>query len=141
MAAPEEHGLLGWLDGPRVVIGAFALFLAGLTILGILLWSDQRQVSQKLEDQIVRINEIAKENRDRADSANQETVTRCFSSAATGPALRKVLAAIEAETMDPVAKENLRNFRRLSEENASTLAECRALAKRLHVAIPKEFAE
>jgi hypothetical protein len=139
--APEEHGLLGWLDGPRLVVGAFMLFLAGLTILGILLWSDQREVSKTLEAQIARIDDLAKESRTRAESASAEAVSRCFSGAATAPALQKVLAAIELETMDPEAKQALRNFRRLSEENASTIPECRALAKRLHVPIPKEFAE
>lgn len=134
-------GVLGWLDGPRLVVGAFAFFLLGLAVLGILLWSDQRQQQKVLAAQVARIDDLASENRTRARAASEEAVSRCFSSATQSPALRKVLLAIELETMDVEAKAALRTFRRLSEENSSTLPECRALAKRLHVPVPKEFAQ
>lgn len=126
----HEHGLLGWLDGPRLVVGAFLLFLAGLTVLGILLWSDQRQ-------QVDRIDRIISERHAEAIAANKDSVRSCFASATQGPAIGRVLRSLERQTKDPIARENIRNFRELNDLNTPTLRECRQLAEKLNVPIPK----
>lgn len=130
MVPPEERGLLGWLDGPRLVIGAFMLFLVGLTILGILLWSDQRE-------QVDRIDEIIVARQIEAVAANKESVRRCYSAATQGPGITQVLKSLEGQTSNPVAREHFRNFRVLNELNTPTLRECRQLAETLNVPIPK----
>lgn len=140
---PESHheefgGLLGWLDGPRLVVGGFAFFLLGLTVLGILLWSDQRQQQRDLFVQVARIDQIQKERREQAIAANVASVDRCYSSATQGPALRIALRALETETLDTQAKIALRSLRRINEENTPTIRECRQLADELEVKPPKE---
>jgi hypothetical protein len=135
----EQPGLLEWLDGPRLVVGAFIFFMLALSVLGILLWSDQRDQQQQLVEQVARIDELAEANRGRVKATNEEAVARCFSTAAQGPALRRVLRALENQTPDPQARADLMNFRLLNEANTSTVAECRALARRLHVPVPEEY--
>lgn len=134
----EVEGLLGWLDGPRLVVGGFAFFVLGLTVLGILLWSDQRQQQRALIIQVERINQIQKERREQAIAGNVASVDRCYSSATQGPRLRVALRALETETMDPEAKAALRSLRRVNEANTPTIRECRQLADELEVKPPKE---
>lgn len=129
----EEHesGLLEWLDGPRLVVGAFAFFVLGLAALGVLLWTDQRKQTDRL-DAIVAQRLIEER------AAKQEQVGTCFSRATTGPALRRVLIAIESSiTTNLQARQQLSDYRRLSELNTPTLRECRHLAEKLNVDIPK----
>lgn len=128
--AEHEEGLLGWLDGPRLVVGGFAFFILGLTVLGILLWSDQQR-------QVQRIDAIVMQRLAEEKAAKAEQVNACFSRAVQGPTLRRVLVAIESEMSDLANRQQLRDFRQLNDLNTPTIQECRDLAKRLNVAIPK----
>jgi hypothetical protein len=128
--ARPEDGLLGWLDGPRLVVGAFAFFLLGLTVLGVLLWSDQRTAVQ-------RIDSIQRERSAEQLTAKTDSVARCFSTANQGPALRRVLRGLERGA-DMETRLALRDFRQLNLLNAPTLRECRQLADRLNVPIPPQ---
>lgn len=126
----EEEGLLDWLDGPRLVVGAFAFFLLGLTVLGILLWSDQREHTERLDVLVMR--SVSEEK-----TAKIEQVNNCFSRAAQGPALLRVLAALERELDDPRGRREIRSFKAFSALNTPTYRECRLLAARLNVPLPK----
>lgn len=128
-AGPED-GVLGWLDGPRLVVGAFAFFLLGLCVLGILLYTDQRK-------QVLRIDQIVKERRAEQVAANTQTVERCFANAALSPALDKVLRAIESTTTTKDGRRAVHDFRVRNAANTNTLRECRQLAEKLDVPIPK----
>jgi hypothetical protein len=123
VSTKSEEGLLGWLDGPRVVVGAFAFFLLGMVILLILLWSDT--------------NRLQAEHEAEALAAQKEQVGQCFATASQAPQLLLVLNALEREVSDPAARDALRNYRRLNSLNAPTLRECRQLAEELNVPIPK----
>lgn len=124
--AEKQSGVLEWLDSPRLVVGAFAFFLLGLTSLGVLLWSDSRE-------QTVRLDAIVAQRLREEQTAKQEQVDTCFSRAAQGPALRAVLLALERGIDDPRAKDKLSDFRELSLLNTPTVAECRQLAMKLNV--------
>jgi hypothetical protein len=98
--------------------------------------------NRELIEQVARISR--EHNQDRLAeqrTASDEAVNRCFSQAAMAPALRRALLAIENSIEDPVDRDTLSEFRRLSIESAPTLADCRQLARRLRVSIPKEFAQ
>lgn len=127
---PEDMGFLGWLDGPHLVVGAFAFFLCGLTILGILLWSDQRE-------QVRRIDAINAEHIREQREANVQLVDRCFANANLSPALDRVLFVIEGAAATPAGRQAVRDFRLLNDLNSNTLRECRQLADKLDVPIPK----
>ncbi len=129
---PPEHpeGALEWLDGPRLVVGAFACFLVGLFILGILLWRD-------LDHQVKRIDDIIEARQHEIQVANIQTVNRCFASVATAPALDRVLRSLEDSVMAAEGKQALRNFRELNELNANSPRDCRQLARKLKVEIPR----
>ena len=139
MAEPDHHvdGVLEWLDGPRLVVGAFAFFVLGLTVLGIFLWTDQRKQAFALEKQVARIDEIVTQRVEEEKSAKRDQVATCFSRAAQGPSIRAALLALEREANSPEAHQTLRNFRELSELNTPTIRECRQLAKRLNVHVQK----
>ena len=110
-------------DTWKFAAGVAFVAIAFLALFSIKLWVDLDQVvEQRLEE---------------ARAADRETVNRCFSSAAQGPALRRVLAAVERETTDPVARADLREFRRLNAINTPTIRECRQLAERLNVPVPR----
>lgn len=130
MPRSHEEGLLGWLDSPRLVVGGFAFFLLGLTVLGIFLWTDQRKQVDRLDALVVA---RAKEER----AAKREQVESCFSRATQGPSLQRVLIAIERDISDPQAREQIRDFARLNDLNTPTVRECRILAGKLNVDIPK----
>lgn len=130
MAHPDEGGVLGWLDGPRLVVIAAGLFMFGLFALLLLLWSDQR-------DQVERIDKIVMERQDEAEAANRQQVINCFSAAAEGPALQRVLEVIERESDSLAIRNAIADLRTLNDLNAPTLRECRRLADRLNVPIPK----
>jgi hypothetical protein len=127
---PPEEGLLAWLDGPRLVVGAFAFFCLGLLVLLLVLWSDQRQ-------QVERLDGLQREHIAEQKIEAKETVETCFFAANQTPALRAVLLALEQESMSEASKQALRNFRQLNTLNAPTLRECRQLAVRLDVPIPR----
>jgi hypothetical protein len=127
---PPEEGLLAWLDGPRLVVGAFAFFCLGLLVLLLVLWSDQRQ-------QVERLDQLQKEHLAEQRVEAKETVETCFFAANQTPALRAVLLGLERESMSAESKQALRNFRELNTLNAPTLRECRQLAERLNVPIPR----
>jgi hypothetical protein len=120
---PEEEGLLGWLDGPRVVVGAFAFFLLGMVILLILLWSDT--------------NRLQAEHEAEALAAQKEQVGQCFATANQTPQLQRVLLALEREVQNPATRAALINYRQLNDLNSPRLRECRQLAKELNVPIPE----
>jgi hypothetical protein len=61
------------------VVGAFAFFLCGLTVLGILLWSDQRE-------QVRRLDALTEEHLLEQKAANAQAVDRCFANANLAPA-------------------------------------------------------
>lgn len=126
----HEHGLLGWLDGPRLVVGAFAFFLCGLTVLGILLWSDQRE-------QVRRIDALTAEQVREQRVAYEQAVARCFASANLSPSLERVLVALEALPTTVEGRQAIRDFRQLNRLNSTTLRECRQLADSLRVPIPR----
>jgi hypothetical protein len=127
----HEEGFLGWLDSPRLVVGAFAFFLLGLAVLGILLWTDQQKQTDRLDAVIVqRLRE------ERA--AKTEQVGGCFQRATQGPALQRVLLGLaEGHATQPQLRDQLRDFARLNALNTPTLRECRQLAADLNVPIPK----
>lgn len=126
----EPDGVLGWLDGPRLVVGAFAFFLCGLTILGILLWSDQRE-------QVRRLDALTAEHLREQRVSNEQAVERCFANANLAPALDHVLKAVEGTTSTVDGRQAVRDFRQLNRLNSNTLRECRQLAEKLNVKIPK----
>ena len=126
----HEHGLLGWLDGPRLVVGAFAFFLCGLAILGILLWSDQRA-------QVRRIDKLTEENIAQQRAGNIQTVERCFANANLAVPLDRVLGALERQMSNTADRQAVRDFRKLNDLNSNTLHECRQLAEKLNVPIPR----
>lgn len=130
MSKGPEEGLLGWLDGPRLVVGAFAFFLCGLTVLGILLWSDQRQ-------QVHRIDQLTEEHIAQQRAANRQTVERCFANANLAPALDRVLKIVERGALTVDEKQAVQDYRLLAVLNSNTRRECRQLAERLDIPIPK----
>ena len=105
-------------------------FLLGLLVLLLLLWSDQRQ-------QVERLDELQKEHIAEQKVEAKETVATCFFTANQTPALRAVLVALEREVSSENSKQALRNFKQLNTLNAPTLRECRRLAERLDVPIPR----
>lgn len=133
MEADRQEGLLGWLDRPNIVVGAFLVFVLAMAAFGVLLWSDQQK-------QVDRIDELFDQRLKEAKAADAETVSRCFSSATQGPALRRVLLALEQEAINEQAKRDLREFRRLNALGTPTLRECHALANRLNQPIPQQGA-
>lgn len=68
-----------------------------------------------------------------ARSADAQQVENCVQRAVQTPALQRLLNAISMELNDPLAREDARNFARVSAANTPTLSECRGLAKRLGV--------
>lgn len=130
MRKEADDGLLGWLDGPHLVVGAFAFFLCGLTILGILLWSDQRE-------QVRRLDALTEEHIREQRISNEQAVERCFATATLNPALNEVLRVLERATSTPAERQAVRDFRLLNDLSSNTLRECRRLAMQLNVPIPK----
>jgi hypothetical protein len=120
---PEEEGLLGWLDGPRLAVGGFAFFMFGLLVLLLLLWSDT--------------NRLQAENAAEARAAQEEQVALCFATANQTPQLQRVLLALEREVQNPATRAALINYRQLNDLNSPRLRECRQLAKELNVPIPE----
>ena len=127
-----EHGFLGWLDSPRIVVGAALLFLLALSVFGIVLWNDQRQA-------VKRIDALVIQHQEQSITANKDSVSICFSNAAQGPALRRALSEIEMAIADPQARAALADLRALNVLNTPTLRECRLLAVELHVSIPRSI--
>ena len=83
---------------------------------------------------IVVSNVVSSRNAERRAN-DRQTVARCFSSAATAPALARVLSELAEHV--PGAAFDITNFRRVSLENAPTIRECRRLADTLHIPRPK----
>lgn len=127
---PDERRLVDWLDGPRIAFGGLIAFLLVMSLFGLKLYSDQQQ-------QVEQIQVLLQANRDRLKASNEDQVRSCFASATQAPAISRLLHALEMEARSEPTREALRNYSDLNDLNASTIRECRQLAKDLHVPIPK----
>ena len=123
----EETRFLDFFDSSRLAIGIAFVAIALLTVFSFKLWYD-------LDKTVRQVEKLLETRLEEAKASDQAAVSRCFSSATQGPALRRILLAIEQESEDPEAKAAAREFRRLNELNSPTIRECRQLAKKLKVA-------
>jgi hypothetical protein len=118
----EEHrSLIEWLDSWRIAAGVAFIAITILALWSFKLWVD--------------LNEVLEDRVEAEQAADRESVRRCFSSAAQGPAIRRVLIALENDLTSDEGKEALRDFRRISALNSPTILECRRLADQLNVPI------
>lgn len=122
--------LVNWLDGPSFVRGAFVLFMIGILGLILLLWNDQRE-------QVDRIDQIVAERVEEANRARQDQVDTCFARANQGPAIQRALEAIASALDTAKARQAVEDFRLLNKLNTPTFRECRQLAGELNVPLPK----
>lgn len=140
----EPHGIRDWLDSWRLA-AAMAVFLA--IILG--LWSikltaDTRHLAEQNRELVEAVHrqsdEVQKVQKGRlaADRASrQDQVDSCFSRNATMPGVLALLAALEKVVTDPEDMERIRNYIELTKDQTPTKGDCVALARRLHVPLPR----
>lgn len=130
----QEDGsvtILSQVDTFRFVAGIAFVATIILVIFSIYLWT-------KLNNTVDRLDAVITARIAEQKTSNEAAVDRCYSSATQGPALRIALRGLEnAVGVAPDTKEALRNLRRTNALNVPTLAECRQLAEKLGVAIPK----
>ena len=126
----EAHGVLKQFDTWRFAAAIAVIGFVVMMLFTIKLWDD-------LDTTVTRLDGVVAARLKEAAASDHETVAGCYASATQAPALRRVLLAIENETVSPSAKADLREFRRLSELNSPTIRECRQLADRLGVNRPK----
>ena len=126
----HQHTILEELDTSKIGIAILIIAIALLSVFSIYLLT-------QLDETVERLDGVVSARLEEAQKADEEQVTRCFSSATQGPVLRRVLLSFERETMDPTTKQDLQEFRRLSLLNTPTLRDCRLLAKQLGVDVPK----
>lgn len=127
----EEGTFLAQVDTWRFVAGIAFVASMVLVIFSIYLWT-------QLNNTVDRLDAVVHARLVEAETSDRESVLRCFSSASQGPALRRALRGLESVVKDPEAQAALRNLRRTSVANSSTIRDCRNLAKKLKVSIPKE---
>lgn len=122
----EQPGtVLAWFDSWRLAAGVAFVFLVALLIFDLKLWVDLNNVVD------ARLKEAA--------ASDQQAVDRCIASATNTPALLHVLDIVERQAMSPEEFTAVRNFKRVSVANAATVKECRVLADKLGVPVPKNI--
>ena len=126
----DERGFLRWLDSPRLAIYALVIFVLILSLFSLKLWSDQQK-------QVNLIDSLLAQRLEEAKAADRDAVGRCYSNATQGPAIRRVLDALEREARTRAARSALQEYKRLNLLNVPTVRECRELANKLNVKIPR----
>lgn len=100
------------VDGWRLAAAIACVAVAVLAIFSVKLWVD--------------LNDLVEQN-------SQEAVEACFREATSNPILIRMLRELEALAPTEQARQDIRNFSRVSYANAPTLRECRGLAASLGV--------
>lgn len=118
------------LDSPTLVRWAAGLFMAGLFVLLLLLWNDQRNT-------VAQLDVVVRDHQAQQRKANQDQVRTCFARATNGPAIERALLALTAELKSPKGRRAVEDFRLLNQINTPTYRECRQLAEQLKVPQPR----